>query len=611
MGLDRVLAVWLVVAVLVAEALSPVRGPLWPAALALGCAGAWLWATRRRPGSAPDPISPRPAVLIPVHNNAATVGEVAHAALQHRLPVYVVDDGSTDGSGDRARAAGATVVVHPRNRGKGAALATGMQAIAEAGYTHAICLDADGQHDPADIPRFAAAIAAEPVAVFAGVRDLSTAPESSRFGRRFSNFWIWIETGWRVADSQCGFRAYPLAPVLALGLQPGRYEWEVAVLTRLLWDGVPVRDLDCRVYYPPPEERVSSFRMFRDNARISWMNTGLVAERLLWPPRWAPVRPGPGTWTGASRGTALGWRLVLGVMALLGRRPAYALIGFLASWFMMVAPTARRAVASAIARAAPARAGLAATWSNFYHFGQAIADRFVFLRRGPRAFTYTHEGLEHIQEAFGAGGVVLLGAHVGNIEVASGPSSASERHRGVHVVRFDAPGDHGRALIEAMPPEWRPTIITVNRDEGFSALSIVRALREGAVVVMLGDRYIDARVLGVELLGAPCRVPAGPWVLAAIARAPIYPFGCFKEGGTSYRVVCGPPLRIAAGRGAEREAAMQRAAQAWADQISAWVRRYPTQYFNFYDIWAASAAPSAAAGPTEASAARASTSART
>ena len=233
----------------------------------------------------------RPAVLIPTKDNAASVGAVVASALVHGLPVFVVDDGSTDGSGERARAAGAIVLRHDQNRGKGRALVTGMTAMREAGHTHAICLDADAQHDPHDIPAFAAAVARDPTAIFAGTRDLSTAPGSSRFGRRFSNFWIWFETGWTVADTQCGFRAYPIAPVLALGLTGHRYDFEVEVLTRSLWAGTPVYDLPCRVYYPPPAERVTSFRPFVDNARISVMNTRLVIERIFWPPRWFTMRP--------------------------------------------------------------------------------------------------------------------------------------------------------------------------------------------------------------------------------------------------------------------------------------------------------------------------------
>lgn len=555
-------------------------GPVWPVVLSVLGALVYLRTRRRRAIPAPPPVPPRPAVLIPTHNNAATVGTVVRGALASGLPVFVVDDGSGDRAGHVAEAAGATVIAHPHNRGKGAALLTGMRAAAEEGYTHVICLDADGQHDPVDIPAFAAAIRREPVAIYAGVRDLSTAPGSSRFGRRFSNFWIWVETGWRVADSQCGFRAYPLAPVLSLDLGGSRYDFEVEVLTLALWAGVPVRDLPCRVYYPPREERVSSFRPLVDNARISWMNTMLVAERILWPPRWI-VRPGASRWTGASRGTSLGWRLVVAVLRRFGRGPAYLLVGGIVGWYRVFAAGPRRGLATYVAHnPAASVAGI------FRRFGEALVDRFAFLLRGPGEFTYTREGEEHLVSAFEAGGAVLLSAHLGNIEVAVGPSESAERYRKVKVVRFDAEGDHARSIVAALPAEWRPDIIAVNGAGGFAALDIVREVRAGAVVAMHGDRLVDDRTVTVELFGAPCRLPAGPWLVAALARAPVVIVGAFKEGRDGYRLVAAPPMTCTFDRRLDRDAQVQAWAQAYARVLEGWARRWPDQWYNFHDLWA-------------------------
>jgi glycosyltransferase involved in cell wall biosynthesis len=238
------------------------------------------------------PVAARfcPCVVLPCLDAAPTVGEVVQRTRAVLDEVIVVDDGSTDASADAARAMGARVVRHPENRGKGAALLTGFAEALDQGFTHAITLDADAQHDPADIPKLLAAAEAEPRAVVVGARDFNTphVPGASRFGRRFSNFWVWLETGTRLSDTQSGFRAYPLRAVEDLDLSPSRFEWEVEVLVRARWAGLPVREVDVRVHYPPPEVRTSHYRGLEDSLLISLLHVRLVPRSFLrpvWPPR--------------------------------------------------------------------------------------------------------------------------------------------------------------------------------------------------------------------------------------------------------------------------------------------------------------------------------------
>ena len=223
-------------------------------------------------------------VIIPTYNNAGTVLDVLARSCASGLPVIVVDDGCTDGTAALLAASTLpfTVLTHPRNRGKGRALRTGLNYARSAGYRYALTLDADGQHFPEDIPLLLAAIGRWPGALVLGSRDLQAEnmPGGNSFANRFSNFWFRVQTGRRVPDTQTGFRAYPLERIGRMRLLTARYEAELALLVFLTWKGVPVESVPVRVCYP--EERVSSFRPFRDFFRISVLNTVLCVLAVVY-----------------------------------------------------------------------------------------------------------------------------------------------------------------------------------------------------------------------------------------------------------------------------------------------------------------------------------------
>jgi predicted LPLAT superfamily acyltransferase/uncharacterized protein (DUF2062 family) len=226
------------------------------------------------------------------------VRRIAEGALAHGLPVIVVDDGSTDGSGAAVSDLPVELLAHPSNRGKGAALLTGARRVAEHGGTHFISLDADGQLDPDDLPKFVAAISEQPKALICGDRQFSedNAPGRSTFGRKFSNFWVTATTGVKVRDSQCGYRGYPVADFLQLGLRGSRYELEVEALVKSIWAGITIVDLPVTINYYPAEGMVSSFRLFWDNARISRTYTRLFIRAMLLAP--AVFKPRSGAASG-------------------------------------------------------------------------------------------------------------------------------------------------------------------------------------------------------------------------------------------------------------------------------------------------------------------------
>ena len=243
-------------------------------------------------------MTPRICVLIPTYDNPRTLRGVVERARAHLPDVVVVDDGSgPEGrqvAADLARDGLAHVTHRARNGGKGAAVKTGFRAALALGFTHALQVDADGQHVIEDVPRFLAAARARPEALVLGqpVFD-ATAPAARRRGRLVSRFWTDLETGGRVIeDPLCGFRVYPLAPTLRAGARGNRMDFDVEIAVKLVWLGCPVVNLPTQVRYLSAEEGgVSHFQMWRDNVRISWAHLRLCALAVLRLLTGRPLRP--------------------------------------------------------------------------------------------------------------------------------------------------------------------------------------------------------------------------------------------------------------------------------------------------------------------------------
>ncbi|MBQ6761406.1 MAG: glycosyltransferase family 2 protein [Bacteroidales bacterium] len=218
--------------------------------------------------------------VIPTFNNGGTVAGVVRGVLHQGIPVIVVDDGSTDCTADALKELDIKVITHPGNRGKGRALKTGLEEARRQGYRFALTLDADGQHDPVDIPALVAAAGERTLVV--GSRNLTAdgMPSGNTFANRFSNFWFTVQTGRKLPDTQTGFRIYPLDDIPSLKLLTARYEAELTLLVFSAWKNLRIVPVPVRVYYP--EDRVSHFRPFADFFRISVLNTVLCVLALVY-----------------------------------------------------------------------------------------------------------------------------------------------------------------------------------------------------------------------------------------------------------------------------------------------------------------------------------------
>lgn len=230
--------------------------------------------------------------VIPTYQNAKTLLKVV--ADVHRVvdTVFVVDDGSNDGTAallDKATGneRPEKVLTHPKNCGKGAALKTGLTYARQQGFRYAVTVDADGQHRADDIPALLKAVEEEPDALAIGNRGLQheNMPAKSTFANRFSNFWFALQTLQRLPDTQSGLRVYPLRRLHGLRWMSARYEAELTLLVFSAWAGVKLLPVPVSVYYPPRDQRVTHFRPGRDFTRISVLNTLLCFLMVVygWP----------------------------------------------------------------------------------------------------------------------------------------------------------------------------------------------------------------------------------------------------------------------------------------------------------------------------------------
>lgn len=239
----------------------------------------------------PNSTPHRFAIVITACNQGRTVSQVVRKALKWLLPVIIVDDGSTDDTFLRIQSApDIQLIRHPFRKGKGAALVTGMTAAAKIA-NWAICLDADGRHDPEEIAAFVKAARKQPRGILIGKRSsLASGSWTNRLGHKFCNFWVRASGGPLIADAQSGFRMYPIPEALQLNVKTGRRQYEMEILTRAHWNGIPTMEVPihtpCHVKAPD----ISRFEQWRNFYRNAATFSRLIFLRLFTPSHWFKQR---------------------------------------------------------------------------------------------------------------------------------------------------------------------------------------------------------------------------------------------------------------------------------------------------------------------------------
>jgi glycosyltransferase involved in cell wall biosynthesis len=224
-------------------------------------------------------------VIVPTYNNPTTVLDVLKECGDYCDDIFAVNDGSTDDTGSKLESGhGFALISYMPNHGKGYALREGFKKALESGFDYAVTIDSDGQHYPADLPKFADAIEKHPGCLIVGSRGLvqENMPAQNTKANRVSNFWFATFTAHPLPDTQTGYRAYPIRLMRKMKFYSTRYEAELEMLIRCTWKGIEPIPIPIKVYYAPKGIRVTHYRKFADTARITLLDILFLIPSILY-----------------------------------------------------------------------------------------------------------------------------------------------------------------------------------------------------------------------------------------------------------------------------------------------------------------------------------------
>lgn len=534
-------------------------------------------------------------------------------------PILIVDDGSDHDT----KAAlnhfidipNLTLLTNPVNQGKGGAMILGLREAHRLGFSHAIQIDADGQHDPAAIPRLIEASKTNPEQLISGrpIYDDSV-PKARLYGRYATHIWVWIETlSLALKDSMCGFRSYPLGATIAtlnrysMGM---RMDFDTEIMVKMYWQGIDCQFIETHVIYP--ENGISHFDALHDNIRISKMHTKLFFGMLPRIPKliarhFKPSPPDKQQSSNAThwakskeKGTVFGIKLLMAVYSLLGRSVFNAILKLVIGYYHKTGKQARLASDIYIQQlehyCREQKTTLSTPLSSYQHllsFGQTMLDKLAGWRGDITRDDLTIHGQQHFEEVIGKQqGIVILGSHLGNLELCRAMGSL-RRGVTINALVFTEHAERFNKVMEAINPDSSINLIQVTTLGPDTAILLQQKLEQGEWIVIVGDRTSvtkEQRVIWADFLGKPAPFPQGPFMLASVLAAPVYLlFGLRDENESqkrpSYHVYFEPFANKIVLPRKQRMQALQSVVEQYATRLEHFTLQAPLQWYNFFNFW--------------------------
>lgn len=545
-------------------------------------------------------MSFRPCAVIPVYNHHTALPRLVQALRGLGLPVILVDDGS-DAITKAALAAlpDVELLTQPENRGKGAAVLAGIALAGERDYSHALQVDADGQHEIGDAGALLKLAEEHPHHLISGTPQYDgSVPRLRFYGRYLTHGLVWLATlSFTLIDSMCGFRVYPVAETLALAKRVRigtRMDFDTDIMVRLYWAGTECLFLPTQVRYPV--DGISHYRMVRDNLRMFWLHLRLDAGMLWRAPglirrnlarrrqlHWAHI---------GERGTLAGLRFIGALDRIFPRWVGHLVLYPVTAYFFAFHPRARHASRRFLA-AAGQPATLSMSFRHFFSFSISILDKVAAWYDPKRIPMELGEAERRIflEAVAQKRGLLLLSAHLGNLELARAIATLIPGVV-INALVYTQNSRKLTAMLEESNEAYHLKLVYVQEIDPGTAMSLREKIDAGEVVVIVGDRVpvgrsersAEAATVRAPFLGKTAPFAMGPYVLAHVLECPVLLFFCLHQQH-GYKVYMEPfAERIQLPRKGREYAAAGWAAR-YAERLADYAARFPLQWYNFYDFW--------------------------
>lgn len=550
-------------------------------------------------------------IVIPCYNHGNTMAHVLTVLDSYNLPCIIVNDGSDQQTSIELQHLSekyhwVRLVNHTYNQGKGAAVVTGLREAWNIGASHAIQVDADGQHQLSDLPTLLEKAKRYPDDVISGkpIYDASV-PRSRFYARYITHVWVWIETlSLSIKDSMCGFRVYPLKETLATidKAKTGRHmDFDTEILVRLYWAGCQIHFVPTKVIYP--ENGISHFNALHDNLKISLMHSRLFLQMLPKMPKlicrnitrsrhWSQASERKGLW---------GMRFMLKAYRLFGRTGFKILLYPVIIAYWLTGKSQRKASQQYIKqlkdytmqlnKPLPSTISLN-SFHHFMQFGESILDKLAGWHGdiSLKDVVFNQQTLCLDQLKTGKG-LLILGSHLGDIELCRALGELSHNVI-VNALVYTRHAQRFNQLLKEVNAKSSINLIHVDNWGPEVAIMLKQKLDNGEWLAILADRTpINfnshgqlKRVSQVDFLGKKTWLPQGPFILAAILACPVWlMFGLKPQG--QFQIHFEPfanPLQLSR---SNREEELQQAIQRYAKRLEYYCYISPLDWFNFYDFW--------------------------